>query len=84
MTDFMSLWMWFLTEYGGNKDNNWFSKINLFGYRYIILVHVWCGPVHGWITVPFIVEGRLTVYSYPQFLQSKITLILEEVFSRPL
>ena len=75
----MSVWIWFSTEDGGNKDNHWFSKIILFGYRYIILVYVRCGLVHGWIIVPLIDEGRLTVYSYLQSLQSKITLVLEEV-----
>ena len=79
MTIVMSVWMWFSTENEGNKDSDWFSKIVLFGYQYIIVVYVWCGPVHGWIIVPFIVEGRLTVYSYLHFLQSKITLVLEEV-----
>ena len=78
MTNVMSVWMWFSAENEGNKDNHWFSKIILFGYRDIILVYVWCGPVHGWIMVPFIVEGHLTVYSYLQFLQSKITLVLKE------
>jgi hypothetical protein len=79
ITNVVSVWIWFSTENGGNKDNHWFSKIILFGYRYIFLVYIWCGPVYGWITVLLIVEGCLTVYGYLQFLQSKITLVLEEV-----